>query len=135
MLLIGAKLWYPLRPALSLGRSIRGRVQAGWHTFGECFAPTYIDVHWLCSVTIPTKSNLADVLAMMAHGEPDQEVLDALTAAELELRAFTPRYPRVGLVPVRVLVLNCRFHRAISLGTKKQAACTRDSGTGSAWWR
>jgi predicted transcriptional regulator len=38
--------------------------------------------------TIPAKGNLADVLRAMAHGEPDQEVLDALVAAELELRAM-----------------------------------------------
>lgn len=37
---------------------------------------------------IPAKGHLAEVLAKMAHGEPDQEVLDALRAAELELRAM-----------------------------------------------
>lgn len=37
---------------------------------------------------IPAQGNLAEVLASMAHGEPDQEVLDALVAAELDLRAI-----------------------------------------------
>ena len=37
---------------------------------------------------IPAKGDLAAVLALMADGEPDQEVLDALVAAELELRAI-----------------------------------------------
>jgi hypothetical protein len=37
---------------------------------------------------IPAKGNLAEVLRAMAHGEPDQEVLDALDAAERELRAI-----------------------------------------------
>jgi plasmid stability protein len=37
---------------------------------------------------IPAKGNLAEVLRAMAHGEPDQELLDALDAAELELRAI-----------------------------------------------
>lgn len=37
---------------------------------------------------IPAKGNLAEVLAAMIHGEPDQEVLDALDAAEMELRAL-----------------------------------------------
>ena len=35
---------------------------------------------------IPAQGNLAAVLALMAQGEPDYELLDALDAAELELR-------------------------------------------------
>jgi plasmid stability protein len=37
---------------------------------------------------IPAKGDLAAVLKAMAQGEPDQELLDALDAAELELRAM-----------------------------------------------
>lgn len=37
---------------------------------------------------IPARGNLAEVLRAMAQGEPDQEVLDALDAAEQELRAI-----------------------------------------------
>lgn len=37
---------------------------------------------------IPAKGNLAEVLAAMVNGEPDREVLDALDAAEMELRAL-----------------------------------------------
>ncbi|PDW02267.1 hypothetical protein [Candidatus Viridilinea mediisalina] len=37
---------------------------------------------------IPAKGNLADVLRIMAQGEPDQDLLDALDAAEQELRAI-----------------------------------------------
>jgi plasmid stability protein len=37
---------------------------------------------------IPARGNLAEVLRTMAQGEPDQELLDALDAAEQELRAL-----------------------------------------------
>ncbi|EFO82004.1 hypothetical protein OSCT_0153 [Oscillochloris trichoides DG-6] len=37
---------------------------------------------------IPAKGNLAEVLAKMAHGKPDQELLDALDAAECEINAI-----------------------------------------------
>lgn len=37
---------------------------------------------------IPAKGNLAEVLARMAQGAPDQELLDALDAAERELNAI-----------------------------------------------
>ncbi|RRR76573.1 MAG: hypothetical protein EI684_02830 [Candidatus Viridilinea halotolerans] len=37
---------------------------------------------------IPAKGDLAEVLRVMAQGEPDYELLDALDAAEQELRAL-----------------------------------------------
>ncbi len=36
----------------------------------------------------PSQGNLAELLAVMVHGEPDQALLDTLDAAELELRAI-----------------------------------------------
>lgn len=39
-------------------------------------------------MVIPATGDLAAVLALMTEGEPDQDVLDALVAAELELRAI-----------------------------------------------
>ncbi|MEI8306237.1 MAG: hypothetical protein WCF99_04130 [Chloroflexales bacterium] len=37
----------------------------------------------------PSQEKLAELLAVMVHGEPDQALLDTLDAAELELRALT----------------------------------------------